>query len=352
MATKLIPAGGLGQGAAAPLAAKTGRVALCGSGASRKNLLDSLGLIKQTPMKLTFQLRFHTEYGQSLWLTGNPEILGGGDEARAVPLQYQNEHSWRTTIQWPDNAQSGPKIAYHYVLRQADGLLTHEWGDKNLRPELFQHDEVLLVDSWNPAGAFENAFCTEPFQQVLLQANRTAVKASAPRVPTHTFNVRAPLLGKGQTLCLLGGCAALGQWRTARPLLMSRPDGAEDFSAQADLSGQPFPVPYKYGVFDVERGVFVRFEEGANRVLEDAVAPGRHTVVHDGFVALPADTWKGAGVAIPVFSLRGEASFGVGEFTDLKRLADWGARAGLKLIQILPINDTTATHRWRDSYPY
>ena len=61
---------------------------------------------------------------------------------------------------------------------------------------------------------------------------------------------------------------------------------------------------------------------------------------------------RGRGVAIPVFSLRSENSFGVGEFEDLKLLADWGRQAGLKLIQILPVNDTTATHTWADSYPY
>ena len=66
----------------------------------------------------------------------------------------------------------------------------------------------------------------------------------------------------------------------------------------------------------------------------------------------PNATWKGAGVAIPVFSLRSKDSFGVGEFNDLKLLVDWAKKTGLKLIQILPINDTTATHSWKDSYPY
>ena len=57
-------------------------------------------------------------------------------------------------------------------------------------------------------------------------------------------------------------------------------------------------------MFDVEHGQFVRYEEGENRILQDAAAPEKHTVVNDGFVRLPANTWKGAGVAIPVFSLR------------------------------------------------
>jgi 4-alpha-glucanotransferase len=62
--------------------------------------------------------------------------------------------------------------------------------------------------------------------------------------------------------------------------------------------------------------------------------------------------WKGAGVAIPIFSLRSNESAGVGEFADMKLLVDWANKIGLKLIQILPINDTTATHTWMDSYPY
>ena len=62
--------------------------------------------------------------------------------------------------------------------------------------------------------------------------------------------------------------------------------------------------------------------------------------------------WKGAGTAIPVFSLRSEAGFGIGEFHDLKLLADWAAATGQKIIQILPVNDTTMTKTKADSYPY
>ncbi|MEZ4825588.1 MAG: 4-alpha-glucanotransferase [Bacteroidia bacterium] len=62
--------------------------------------------------------------------------------------------------------------------------------------------------------------------------------------------------------------------------------------------------------------------------------------------------WKAAGVAIPVFSLRSEKSCGVGEFADISLLVDWAVRTGMKLVQILPVNDTVATHTWTDSYPY
>jgi len=62
--------------------------------------------------------------------------------------------------------------------------------------------------------------------------------------------------------------------------------------------------------------------------------------------------YRGAGTAIPVFSLRSEDDFGVGEFYDLKKMADWAAETGQSIIQLLPVNDTTIDGSWRDSYPY
>ncbi len=70
------------------------------------------------------------------------------------------------------------------------------------------------------------------------------------------------------------------------------------------------------------------------------------------FSAAEGKVWKAAGTAIPVFSLRTRTSFGVGEFNDLKTLADWASMTGQKIIQLLPVNDTTMTGTWTDSYPY
>ena len=59
-----------------------------------------------------------------------------------------------------------------------------------------------------------------------------------------------------------------------------------------------------------------------------------------------------AGTLVPLFSLRSDASFGVGDFGDLKKMVDWVSQTQQKVLQILPINDTTTTHTWTDSYPY
>ena len=66
----------------------------------------------------------------------------------------------------------------------------------------------------------------------------------------------------------------------------------------------------------------------------------------------PVYPWKGAGTVIPVFSLRSDGSFGVGDFGDLKQMIDWCAKTDQRVLQILPINDTNMTGTWQDSYPY
>ena len=303
-------------------------------------------------MKFTFRVRFHTRPGQSLHLTGNHEIFGGNQPDRALPLNYLNHDFWELSFELPLGDIPDANIIYNYLLRDENGSLTYDAGrDRVIDLASFATDEVLFIDTWNDASCYENAFYTQPFQRVLLKHDGDA-KIELPPDATHTFKVKAPLLKRSETVCLLGDNKTLLDWNTHHPVLLNKPTGDDYYSVFLNLTGEPFPIAYKYGVYDLESKTFVRYEGGENRILSDAVAPNKHTVLHDGFAVLPATTWKGAGVAIPVFSLRSEDSFGIGEFTDLKLLADWCAQVGLKLIQILPVNDTTATHTWTDSYPY
>lgn len=304
-------------------------------------------------MRLTFQLRFHTSPGQSLFLTGTHALLGNDELDSAVPLEYVDREFWRVNLEVPQNAMTDAPIPYRYILRQPDGSILEDWpDDRVLTLSRFKAKDILLIDSWNHPGFYENAFYTEPFRQVLLRPSQDVFRAPARTGATHLFKVKAPLLEKGQTLCLLGSNSALGNWDTAEPILLNRPLGQDWLTAEVDLSNHPFPIEYKYGVYDFTQRRFVAWESGSNRVLSDSAIAGKQTCVNDGFAVLPSTTWKGAGVAIPVFSLRTKSSFGVGEFTDLKLLADWCHKVGLKLVQILPVNDTTATHTAADSYPY
>src|SRR5262245_14691476 len=117
-------------------------------------------------MQLTLRVRFHTHPGQSLWLTGEEELFGKGDIARAIPLQYLNSEFWQTTLIVPE--KPAPGAIYNYVLKNPDGSMIHDWGTDKVVPISIDADQILIIDSWNPAAYYQNAFYTEPFKEVLL----------------------------------------------------------------------------------------------------------------------------------------------------------------------------------------
>ena len=298
-------------------------------------------------MKIHFFLRFHTEYGQTLQLTGNCDQLGNGDVTKALPMQFVNHDFWSATIELGHDFEN--KLQYNYLLRTPEGEVM-EWGNDRIVEFMdIEADDLTMIDTWNHAGEFENVFYTQPFQQVLLPVHKSGRAKSLKHV-THIFKVKAPLLSADEVLCVLGSNESLGNWDLKNPVVMSCEDGW--WTARINFGKETFPVAYKYGIYNTKSKSFIRFESGNNRSLYDGVAKKKLTILHDGFAQLPNNTWRASGIAIPVFSLRTEKSFGVGEFTDIKLLVDWAKKVGMKLVQILPINDTTATHTWTDSYPY
>jgi len=300
-------------------------------------------------MQVHFYIRFHTHFGQSLLLTGNHPSLGADDLSGALSMNYLNEQFWHVSIEV--KALDEP-IVYKYMVLGTDGVVTEEWGnDKVLDHASRTVSEIVLIDTWDFAGEYENAFYTQPFQQtLLLETKGTSRKIKWPDSYTHEFRIKAPLLKANEVLCLVGSSPGAGSWVTSDPILGKRENNWWVF--RLDLSADTFPLAYKYGSYDLENSHFIEYEGGDNRLLYEASGTDKIKILHDGFVRFPNNSWKGAGVAIPVFSLRSNDSFGVGEFTDIALLVDWAKATGLRLIQLLPANDTSATHSWADSYPY
>ena len=308
---------------------------------------------KQTTKMIIFQLKFATKYGQSLFITGNHNVFGNGDISKALPMQYFNDEFWYVNLDLTNVVATNKTITYNYILKSLDGTIQYDCGeDKQLHLNTITTDELLILDSWNYTGYTENAFYTLPFQNVLLQKNEFEKVLNIPKKYTHIFQTKTPLLSHNQTLCLVGTGKALGSWNKENAVVMTKQHNDVHYKAYLDLSKENFPIAYKYGIYDTEKKQFVSFETGNNRVVYDAIKPQKQTIINDAFANISSTAWRGAGVAIPVFSLKTNNSFGVGEFADIKSLVDWSCKAGLKLIQILPINDTTATHTWQDSYPY
>ncbi len=291
-------------------------------------------------MSIHFHLYYSTQFGENLFVV--TELLQGDSVTSvAYPLTYLNDALWYGAVDF--DAAAGATLRYYYEWRNSSGVEQLEWGARQIA---LDGGTLEVYDYWTPPGSAENAFETQAFRVL---APRPIISAKS-GLHTHTFRVKAPLLDADEVVCLLGHGTALRTWDIKAPLLLQPDDYG--WSIALDLSAENFPLSYKYGVWNTRTRAFEGFEDGANRALYAPHATAKGVVLHDGFAHIPLKKWRGAGVAIPVFSLRSTKGFGVGEFTDIPALADWAKSVGLKLIQLLPINDTSATGTWADSYPY
>ena len=312
----------------------------------------TLNWVVRSAMRIYFRVNFRTEPGQSLWLKHSTVIGDGAARVEQVlPMHWLNDMQWEIGLDLQGGVPS--RVEYSYQLRQeGNGVELDEWGGPRVVDANFaKHDVVLRRDTWCSAGTVDHAFETKGFDAIL-PARGPFAAAVVPKGANHGFVLRMAAVPEGMVPCILGGVREIGDWDWAKAVAM-REVAANRWEANLYLPTD-WRIEYKYGLCDVKSGRVVSLEVGENRVLEPrALAQSQWTAVSDeGYRRDVGDLYHGAGVAIPVFSLRSEKGLGVGEFADLKPLADWASQTGLKLIQILPINDTTSSHDWTDSYPY
>ncbi|RYD47104.1 MAG: hypothetical protein EOP85_06100, partial [Verrucomicrobiaceae bacterium] len=309
--------------------------------------------ITPSPMKIVFRLNYHTVEGQSLWLKYSTVLDEKGVRFdQVVPLHWQNEGQWGTTVSVRGAGQF--RIEYSYQLRQlGNGVQLDEWepAPRVAEIDLDSHEAVVLLDSWCSAGTPDYAYETKAFLAARGPAHSFS-PATRPAGANHTFQLRMAAVPAGKIPCLIGSVNELGGWGWHSAIQLE--EVAPDVWQKNLYLPVDWDIEYKYGLFDPKLGCVVAMELGENRSL----APRNHGVrqwVHVHDECYRRDTtglYHAAGVAIPVFSLRSELGLGIGEFADLKPFADWASGVGLKLIQILPVNDTTSSHDWTDSYPY
>lgn len=295
-------------------------------------------------MKVTFNIDYRTHWGESVYITGNCPELGSGDESKAIKLVTEDGERWTTTASLPDSA-----FEYGYIVKNDNGHVRHEWG----KPRRFlpsQAADYRVYDRWQDqpwdkpyySSAFTDCICHRASRapQVAFEPNRL------------TLQVYAPMVSPNCVVAVSGAAKALGRWQPEDAVVMSDaqyPLWTASIEPTEDLMPQ---AEYKFLLLDRETGKEVSWEGGENRRLPVTASAGVATVVSGmRFINMQAP-WRGAGTAIPVFSLRTESDFGVGDFYDLMPMIDWAASTGQTFLQILPINDTTMTHKWTDSYPY
>ena len=306
-------------------------------------------------MKLKFSIRYRTAWGESLHVSIAYHSQDGTVKQYNLLMQTEDGELWTLETAALESRQHPlSHIVYIYQVEDADGnVLRREW---DLVPRVYYFDtskDYIFPDQWRdlplPYHLYTNAYLT-------MVHGRTDEHVEALRLPlfrrTITFRVSAPQLQPGQAVAICGSHPAIGSWNTSRYLRMEYA-GQHEWMLTVNALGMLFPIEYKYVVVDDETHAFVAWEEGDNRTTGDMeMGDGQVLVLYGEHLRLKEQTWRAAGVAVPVFSLRSEHSYGVGDFGDLKLLVDWAVLTGMRVIQLLPVNDTTVSHHWQDSYPY
>lgn len=293
-------------------------------------------------MQIQFSINYQTKWGQQVFVRTNQS------HQPSIALEYQEDGWWKGT--W-ETDKLPADFGYRYQVRDGHGHTEEELAiDRIIKIGKVQN--LLLEDSWRSRDLPSVALHASAFEQVIFKP--AELRKTPPckqvvgkvKVQFQMLQVRVP---SHLQLAIVGNTKALGNWQPADALLLGSMDYPLWQAAVMLSPGQH--LEYKYVLIDPETREVVTWEAGANRLYN--VPYGPDTIVKtDSNFAFATANWKGAGVAMPVFSLRTNESFGCGEFTDLHKLVDWAKLLGMSMVQILPVNDTIATYTWVDSYPY
>ena len=297
-------------------------------------------------MNVQFHINYYTQPGQVVMLTGNCDKLGHGNDAFAVQLVPLRDGNWEINLELEANGW----IEYSYFIRNGDETERREFGRPHrvFLPE--NTSECILLDYWQAEPAMGFLYTSAYTESLLSVEHESEISDYQPN--RVIIKVMAPFVRKNQCLGLSGDNALFGAWRADKALRMHS-EHFPEWTISLDSNALPITSNYKFVLLEKEGGKVIHYEWGEPRLLTVPQDMDNEIRIYSGMTfRFQEAPWKGAGVSIPVFSLRSADSWGCGDFGDLTKMIDWAVDAGLQLIQTLPVNDTTLTETWSDSYPY
>lgn len=295
-------------------------------------------------MTVQFNIEYKAMFGEQIVVNIQTE-----EGELKLPLETTDGQRW--ACDWCVESPEKSYTYYYSVEREGRAVKT-EWLmikhqlDVNAKKAavytLYDHWKAMPEDAYLYSSAFTDCINHQAPQEMKLETGSKIVR----------LIVRAPQLRDGERLGVLGADKALGVWDVQKILPMTQ-HTYNEWVADIDathLEGRH--LEFKFVAFRNAKNELL-WETSMNRTVDLPEMKAGELVSYEldqAFFALY--NRKLAGTQVPVFSLRTRKSAGIGDFGDLKTMIDFVASTGQKVLQLLPINDTTITHTWTDSYPY
>ena len=295
-------------------------------------------------MTVQFNIEYKAMFGEQIVVNIQTE-----EGELKLPLETTDGERW--VCDWCVESPEKSYTYYYSVEREGRAVKT-EWLmikhqlDVNAKKAavytLYDHWKAMPEDAFLYSSAFTDCINHQAPQEMKPETGSKIVR----------LVVRAPQLRDGERLGVLGADKALGAWDVQKILPMTQ-HTYNEWVADIDATHlEGSHLEFKFVAFRNAKNDLL-WETSMNRTVDLPEMKAGELVSYEldqAFFALY--NRKLAGTQVPVFSLRTRKSAGIGDFGDLKTMIDFVASTGQKVLQLLPINDTTITHTWTDSYPY
>lgn len=295
-------------------------------------------------MTVQFNIEYKAMFGEQIVVNIQTE-----EGELKLPLETTDGERW--ACDWCVESPEKSYTYYYGVEREGRAVKT-EWLmikhqlDVNAKKAavytLYDHWKAMPEDAYLYSSAFTDCINHQAPQEMKPETGSKIVR----------LIVRAPQLHDGERLGVLGADKALGAWDVQKILQMTQ-HTYNEWVADIDAAHlESSHLEFKFVAFRNAKNELL-WETSMNRTVDLPEMKAGELVSYEldqAFFALY--NRKLAGTLVPVFSLRTRKSAGIGDFGDLKTMIDFVASTGQKVLQLLPINDTTITHTWTDSYPY
>lgn len=295
-------------------------------------------------MTVQFNIEYKAMFGEQIVVNIQTE-----EGELKLPLETTDGERW--ACDWCVESPEKSYTYYYSVEREGRAVKT-EWLmikhqlDVNAKKvavyTLYDHWKAMPEDAYLYSSAFTDCINHQVPQVMKPETGSKIVR----------LIVRAPQLRDGERLGVLGADKALGAWDVQKILPMTQ-HTYNEWVADIDATHlEGSHLEFKFVAFRNAKNELL-WETSMNRTVDLPEMKAGELVSYElDQASFALYNRKLAGTQVPVFSLRTRKSAGIGDFGDLKTMIDFVASTGQKVLQLLPINDTTITHTWTDSYPY